>query len=363
MKFVKDFSDYKINEALGIAESTLFYVDIIKQKVMEEVMDYINDTTELNQKEIKHVSIPYRQLRRHVTNWEVYEEFPVSEILVDVEIVKKRKDRLKRMKFLVDVKEEIPFRVGGYASPFARGRERAATRIKDPVRMAVDHSLLIHMGIQVDYSDNFDPYIHERKLETQIESVILHELNHTYEYYNRKMGGAKNIDLALTYASTGENVMKRPKEIFEYWQYYFTDFIYMSEPHEIRAYVQESKSFIDKLDFESFKKTNTWRIAKYMQKYSYKEFLKKFDKVVEKHNPEYVGKMTDMLIKDFIKEYQKFVEEFQEIPSLTPDKLSYMTREEFFEYWEKIIREAGDKIVKNMMRLYAYKKNKEEELY
>ena len=40
MKFVKDFSDYKINEALGIAESTLFYVDIIKQKVMEDETAY-----------------------------------------------------------------------------------------------------------------------------------------------------------------------------------------------------------------------------------------------------------------------------------------------------------------------------------
>jgi hypothetical protein len=363
MKFVEDFNSYKLNEALGIAESTLFYVDIIKQKVMEEVIDYINDCITLNQKEVKQITIPYREIRRHVTNWEVYKEFPVSEILVDVEIVKKRKDLIKRMKFLTDVIEETPFKVGGYASPFARGRERAAARIKDPVRMTLDHSLLIHMGIEVEYSDNFDLYIHERKLETQIESVILHELNHTYEYYNRKLGGARNMDLALTYASTGKNVMRRPKVIFDYWQYYFTDFIYMSEPHEVRAYIQESKSFVDKLDFESFQKTTMWKVAKYMQEYSYKKFLTKFDRVVEKYNPEYVDKITDVLIKDFIKEYKKHVDEFKETPLIDPEKLSYMTREEFFEYWQNYIRKAGDKIVRGMYRLYAYKRNKEEELY
>lgn len=360
MKFVKGFNNYEINEALGIAEATLFYIDIIKQKVMEEFMDYINEHDEVNDKESSEISISYRELRRCITNWDAYKLFPLSEVLVDVNIVKK--NSINVFKFETTYKEQVPFRVSGYASNFARGRERAATRIKDPVRMNTDHSLLIHMGIDIQYSSLFDLHIHERKLETQIESLILHELNHIYEYYKRRVGGSKEVDLALTYASTGENVMKRPKKIFEFWQYYFTDFIYMSEPHEIRAYVQESKAYIDKLDFESFKKTNMWKVPKYMQEYSYKDFLAKFDKVVQKYNANYVDKMTDMLIKDFIKEYEKHLDEFHEEPYIDPDRLSYMTREEFFKYWEKVIRKAGDKIVRNMLRIYSFKKNKEQEL-
>lgn len=362
MKYIREFNNYKVNEALGIAEATLFYVNVIKSKILEEILDYMDTRPTLDSQEEMEVEIPFTKIRRYINDWTLYIDFPVSEIAVNLKMIKKRPNDVKLKDIDLDHLVQVPFKMGGYASPFARGREKAAARFKDPVKLNTDHSISIHMEIEFEYSANFRMDRHEEKLELKLESVILHELNHVYESYKRKSKGEKEIEYTGTWASIGSNRRRRPKIIFDYWQDNFSDYIYMSEPHEVRAYIQEAKAYVDKLDLFAFQRTSIWKMAKVMQEYDTDKFRKSLDKVVSNYNPEYVGKITDILVKDFIAEYKRLSLEFKEENAISPELLAKMNTDQFFSFWQKKIRKAGTTIVKKMLRLYTYKKDREEEL-
>jgi recombinational DNA repair ATPase RecF len=357
MTQINRFSEQKINEALGIAEATLFYVDLIKSRCIVEIIDYIGEEPDLNETREENIQFRYTDIKNFVTNWEVYQDYPVSEILIELLITKKNPEILKSVNKTTKRQEIVPFRVGGYASPFARGRERLASRLKDAIKINQDHTISIHLGIDFEFSSNLKLKKDEEKIELILESTILHELNHNFEFYKRKISGKKEIEYTGTYTAIGPNRMRRPKILFEYWQNHFTDYIYMSEPHEIRAYIQESKAYIDKIDFETFKKTNTWKVAKIMESFKYNNFLKGFDKLVYKYNPEYVELFTSTLIKDFKREYLRLSKEYREENTIKPEFINKLSDDQFFKFWEKRINKAGEIIVRKLMRLYSYKKD------
>ena len=276
---------------------------------------------------------------------EVYLDFPLSEIILTVELSKREMSE----KYLV----------GGYASPFARGREKQATRFKPEIKQAVDHSLSIHLGVEVIIGQNFKKINQDFEqfdrthLFKKIESVISHELNHLYEYYKRKMTGAKSIETSMTWASIGDNVYGVPDEIFDFWQSDFTDYIYESEKHEVNAQTQEAKSYVNRMNFEKFRKTNYWKKAKWMQNYSVNDFLIELRKKFESNGIP-ISKMKDMKT-NFVLEYDKLVRESKETPVITSDKLQKMTDEQFYNFFEKKIKESGTKLIRNYCRLFALK--------
>ena len=361
MNYLNRFKDH-INESLGIPESTLFYVDITKSGVFQEIIDFMDSYPLLNKKEEKEISIPYTNIRRFVTNWDLYKDFPVSQIIVNLCMIKKQPEDIQTIDLDTNRKSQNPFKIGGSAFPFAKGNERASTRIKDPIKLNVDHSLSIYIEIDFEYSSNFRKDRHDKKLEIKLESVISHELNHIYEFYKRKIKNEPEVEFATTVATMMDNKMRRPKKIWEFWQNNFTEYIYMAEPHEIRAYIQESKSYIDRRNFETFKKTRIWKTAKRMQNFSYIEFINKFNNIISEHNPEYVDKMIEALVKDFVQEYKKLSAEFKEKNIINPKKLEKMSYIEFLQFWENKIKEAGTILIKKMIRLYSYKKSKEENI-
>jgi len=349
-----------INESLGIPESTLFYIDVIKTNILPEVIDYIDSSPKLNDKMETEITIAYTNIKRFVTDWIVYQDFPVSEIIVDLKIVKVEPGKVLSNDIDTDEESRVPIKIGGSAMSFARGNERMASRIKNPIKLNVDHSLSIFIEIDIEYSSIFRKDKHSRKLEIKLESVIAHELNHVYEYYRRKLKGEKEIELTTTWASIGENRMRRPKVLWDFWQRSFADYIYQSEPHEIRAFIQESKSYVDRLDFDTFQKTRQWKVAKKMQTFDVNKFVENFNKIIFKYNPEYTDKIIEMLVKDFVREYKRLSIEFKENPLIKPEKLERMSYEEFLKFWEKRIRESGTILVKKLSRLYSYKRDKEE---
>ena len=85
MKRLNKFQSF--NEALGIATSTMFYVDKLTYICIEEFYNYIDRTRPLgpdaDDKESVNIRLNYRDISRLVPNSkkEVYDEFPLSEIL------------------------------------------------------------------------------------------------------------------------------------------------------------------------------------------------------------------------------------------------------------------------------------------
>jgi hypothetical protein len=354
MKRLDKFQSF--NEALGVATSTMFYADRLTYICIEEFYKYIDRTrplgSDVDDKDSVDIRLNYRDIARSLPSHKKSEHynFPLSEILITIDFSKRGENKIGGSSYMI----------GGYASPFAKGRERQATRFKDAVRQNVDHSLSIHMGIEMIYDSNFrkistDFYQFEKThLFKKVKSVIVHELNHIYEYYNRKIRGSKPISTSLTWASIGENIYDVPKPLFDFWQSDFTDYIYCSEKHEMNAQVQEAKTFVDLYTFERFRRTDLWKSAKFMQRWSFEEFKTDFSKksLNQGLDPEEsLNKMKDM----FCDEYIKLVSEWKEEPSLDPEKLKRMSVNSFFNFFQKRFEESGTKLVRNYCRLYALK--------
>jgi len=346
-----------IKESLGIADPTLFYCDILCDRTISEILDYINSDPSVINPQEKEIIFNYSTLRRYVTNWDVYSYFPVSEIRLSLSMVKRdpipNRADYKTRTFLMS-----PFIIGGAASPF--GRSKDSSKFKDPIKLNNDHSLSLPIDIIFEYNifltemDNSVSEYNVSRIYKKLNSVVLHELNHMYEFYKRKMYGSKDIKHAITWTTLSENNFKRPKVIWNYWQYFFTDFIYMAEPHEVRAQIQEAKAYIDKNTFEQFKKERTWIIIKTMENFSYKDFLISLEKFIIKYNPIYKTNMIENLVSDFKKDYRRVCLEINEQPFISHEKLDKMTTDEFFQYWENKIRSSGRKLVRGVLRIYAH---------
>jgi len=355
MKRLNKFQSF--NEALGIARSTMFYVDKLTYICIQEFYKYIDRTrplgTDADDNDSVNIRLSYREISRLVPNFkkEEYDEFPLSEILLTLDFTKRGENKIGGSGYLI----------GGYASPFARGREKQATRFKDAIRQNVDHSLSIHLGIQMIYDSNFKKIspdfeqFERTHLFKKVKSVITHELNHLYEYYKRKLYGSKSISTSLTWTSIGEeNIYDVPESIFNFWQSQFTDYIYNSEKHEINAQVQEAKTFVDLYSFERFRRHGLWKFAKDMQRWSYDEFKTNFSKKTLDNGlepQETLEKMKNV----FCDEYIKLATDWKEEPSLNPQKIKGMSIDTFFKFFQKRFEESGTKLVRNYCRLYALK--------
>ncbi len=355
-----------INEALGVAKSTTFYTKRLTKMVIDEFYDFVDDAKTLgkgaSEPYVGDKALSYYQIKNLIpsTDRDVYLDFPVSEILVSVIIEKKdREEMLDSDGF------EVPYLIGGYASPFAKGREKYATRFKPSIRQKVDHSLSIHLTIEINYGNKFrkistsHPQFENTHLFKKVESVILHELNHLYEFYKRRLSGSSSIGTSLTWASIGEDIYKDlPKDVIKYWQDEFTTYIYAAEKHELNAQVQEMKAYSDKMNFDKFRRLFQYKQAKDMQSWNYEEFLNEMTNRLDKHK--LTISIVDIMKEQFILEYEKNLKELDEIPKIDPVKLRKMSTEKFFKFFEKIIKEAGETLIRGYCRLYALKEIKKE---
>jgi hypothetical protein len=344
------------NEALGVAEPTQFYINKLTYLSISEFYKYVDATrdlgTDVSHSESIDVRLGYRQLASLIPKYKKseYDSFPLSEILITFDFKKNGENNIGNSGYMI----------GGYASPFAKGREKQATRFKDAIRQNVNHTLSIHLGIEMVYDSSFRKIsmsfnqFENTHLFKKVESVISHELNHLYEYYNRKIYGRKQINTSLTWASIGENVYGVQKELFDFWQSDFTEFIYCSENHEMNAQVQEAKTFVDRYDFSKFRRTPAWKSAKKMQSWTYEEFKTDFNKKALDNalDPqETLEKMKNI----FCEEYLKLTNELKEEPSLDPEYLNNLSLDKFYLFFEKRFKESGTKLIKNYCRLFALK--------
>jgi uncharacterized protein YutE (UPF0331/DUF86 family)/predicted Zn-dependent protease with MMP-like domain len=356
---IKDFNSY-INEALGIADPTLFCVDISVNRIFAEILDIIDSDPEEEKTQVKEIVINYSDIKGYVDDWNKWKLFPVSEIKVDLQVTKKPMKEVEKLKPGSDEEyHSVPFRMGAYASPFAKGREKMATRFKDQIKFSVDHTLSIHFGIDLDYSDllsyskNREKY--EEDLNDTLENILLHEINHLYEYYSRKMRGRGEMETTLTYIAVGDNVHRRPKAAWKYWSNFLLYYIYMAEPHEIRAYTQECKSLVKNLKFKEFKEHKMYKEVESMKNFDEEKFVERFRQIISRVNPDNPNKTISLFISDFKKDYRKILAEYKEKGRLSPGALDRMSDTQFLRYWGKKIREAGKILQRRILRLYSYK--------
>ena len=373
-----NFKNFKvINEKAGVADATLFYVDPISNKVWDEFLNYYQSDN--SEKLEKNITITYNKIRPNITDKVTYSLFPVVSIELNVlfkklstnEFSKKYKYNIERRKKLG---EKLTHTVGGFAVNFGHRNWSGYSRMTNPVRKASDHGLIIYCGVSIDLSPSFNinDSNSKNRIKDQIEETIWHELNHLYEYYNRVLSGSGSISSrgpSSSITSADVNKWGIPTDIYNFWTYGFTYYLYTSEPHELNAQVQEAGYSTNKYGFSKLQKTDPWKTAIHMQNFNAKSFITGLEEEINKYllskgekelNNNSARPIKERLKNMWIQQYEKFLKEYGEEPTIPLSVLKKMNCDQFAEYFQKRINDAGIYLKKKLSKLYIISPNDEE---
>ena len=376
---INNFKKNQLNEKSGVAEATLFYVDPIVSKAWNEFLEFCQDEKDDELEEDYHLS--YTRLKPFITDKITYVLFPVVGIDLNLSIKKMSNSQFeKKYRYIMNRRKKegktLTYAVGGYAVNFGHRNWSGYSRMANPVREVSDHGIILYCGVSIDMSEEFDLNSVKNKIQDEIEEVIWHELNHLYEYYQRVLSTRGKITQrgpqhAITAADT--NRWGIPKEIYDQWVYGFSYFLYSSEPHELRAVVQEAAYWVTKYGFNSIQNTGAWFVAKKMENFSADEFLKALDDEIDKYLAS-KSEETTALRKGFlshpikerlknmwIQQYRKSLETYKEQPTVPVDKLSKMTCEEFVRFFEIRINSSGEYLRKKLTKLWQIRRDDDNE--
>ena len=251
---ILNFKEFSLNEKLGVADATLYYIDTVYNKVWEEFRKFHSSGEKELEKDLR---IGYRSFYRKITDRETYSKFPVVGITLTLDFKKLTPEKFHK-KYKSAASKKKKHVVGGWANRFGHKNWSGYSKIKEPIKQVTDHGIIVDLGIEVHVASDFNIGTYWKKLTDDIYETIWHELNHSYEYYNRVKSGAGPIwarspRLAVTYADC--NKWNITKTIYDYWSGYFTYYLYASEPYELNAQVQEAGYFVSKYGIKSLYKT------------------------------------------------------------------------------------------------------------
>ena len=353
------FKQFSLNEKLGIADATIFYVDAIFDKTLEEFKKF-NSSDEKHLHNV--VDIPYRNFSKKITDRDLYAKFPVVDISLDLEFKKLNTEIFNKI-YKTAAKRRKKHTIGGYSMKFGNKNWSGYSRIKEPIKSITDHGISIVIGIEVYISEDFNIGTYHNKLIDDINECVWHELNHSYEYYQRYLSGSGSIlkrapGVAVTYADN--NKWNLTKSIYDYWSDNFILYLYTSEPYELNAQIQEAGFYVTKYGFDSLKKTMVWKYADVMEKFDADKFMEGLISKIKKEGKD-VKTTTENLKKMWLGEYRKTLKEFDEEPTINDKLVAHLDCEGFVKLIGRRLNRAGQYLKKKLDKLYALDQKQIEE--
>lgn len=348
MKYLKEFRLY---EAVGLARPSLIYVDLILEEFKTR-FDKFLETDEIKRESFRSI-FSENDLSSAIQHSDWY-KMPVSSMNVEFIF-----HRMSNSKFKSLYGEDKTHTTLGSCYPISAKPDRLSFISKE-----INDIQSIHLKIDIGVilNEDFKDY---DLLIVEIESTLLHELNHSYENIKRKENNKGDISVDLTYAFD-VNRSKIKKEIWDVWSTGIGYYLYYSESHEVNAVVQEAWSYVKRYEFdEMIKKCPSWISADEMVKFKSSVFL---ENLTNKINSIYDGKVDPIILMNRLKNGlaneminiredsdQEDSIQLVDKPSIIGKKIKDMSLDKFLKYIEKRINLSGQKIKKKILKLYSLK--------
>ena len=345
MKYLKP---YKIFEASGVAEATLIY----NQFLLDEFNKYCDIALESGDKNYSHTQEYSQEDLTQFIQSPLWPKYPVSSMSVTYTLVTMTDEAFnKRFPSASIVKNHTCtgacYNIG----------EEAGSAIKPAIDDRSDITLHLVLEIGAIISESFND---REGLSVEIESSITHELNHGYEGWNRMKRGKGQLSTDVTFA-LDVNRAKIKKDIWKIWYDEIGFYIYWSELHEINAMVQDAWPYVKRYDVDEMKsKTPSWRFSTKMKDFKASEFKQRMtDKILSFYPNTDVDMMLKRIKNGFANQLIKYREDSitrnEDKPTLSGEAVRAMSVDKFLSFIEKRINRAGQKIQKNIIRLYSLK--------
>lgn len=188
-------------------------------------------------------------------------------------------------------------------------------------------------------------------LYRELRATISHELAHLHEFYQRHIKGRGGQTFSLSWA--GAKNYNIPKTIWKFW-YRFHYLVYISEPYEQNAVVQEAYEYVKSMSLDEFKRTTIWEGTQKMKNFSWEAHYRTILDAIDEVSPHLKDSILTRLKNWFVKDYKqletketntklyKDIESIQDVPSL-------------MKLFERRINQAGRDMERKLLRLFSLK--------
>ena len=349
-----------ISEKAGVSLPSIQYSDAICDFTLKEFYSFLRSG---KKSESKIHEIPQEAIKQGMGTEEDFKAFPVVNIRIELIFNK----NLSKEEF-VDFSEGKDHMVGGAAYSFGHKNWKGYSRKAKTDMKELSYGIDLLMGLEILVPTDYQPETDRETLRDSVMEAIYHEMNHLYEFYMR-LQNQKGLPLwkrspsvSVTYSDA--NAWKIPRDIYNLWKEEFTYYLYLSEPHEIRAQSQEAAYHVMKYGFDKIFKTTAWKYAKEMENFRSEDFLKKLDGKIEAYTKEkgpektalYSGILSlplkERLKQMWLSEYSKAVDEAKERPRIDIEKMRRKDCEYFVSHMQARINSAGERLKRNLGRLF-----------
>lgn len=337
------FNDFINEEVLGVSLPSVSYSKLVYEKVLSNFLTFVNG---VEQKIHNKIAISKFEINTKIKdkNRKYLSDYPICKFEIDLKFIKSKEGDT--------VRNHRHFIKNGYlvsAGVYNFGKTEGDSRL-------LNNEIIFKMYVDITIDPNkfkiLDGSYVSEEFKNDLESTIWHELNHNYELWSKmkKNKSVKSLPVSVTWSD--KNSWGVPKEVFKQWNREFVFFIYTSEPHEIRAFIQEIGFYINKkhkIDTENL----SYQYILKMKEFSPKVFIEHMKKTIF----ESVGTEVDYqyilerLKNMWISNYKQQLKNNLEMDKIRIEKIEKMNAEDFIIFFGKRINKAGDHMFRKVHKM------------
>ena len=343
---MKHLKSYQLFEAHGVAESTLIY----NQFLLDDFNKYCDIALKTGDKNYSHTQEYTQEDLSQFIQSDVWSKYPISSMEVTYTLkTMTDEDYIKR--FPTAKKRYIG--TGACYNIDEEGGSSIKPAIDD--RSDVTIHLVLEIGAVIS-----DALTDRDGLSLEVESSITHELNHGYEAWNRMKKGKGQVSTDVTWA-LDVNRSKIRKDIWKIWYDEIGYYVYWSELHEINAMTQDAYPYVKRYDIEELKeKSPSWIFATKMKKFDASDFKQRMiDKILSVYPDADVdimlGRIKNGFANELIQRREQSISRKEDRPTLSGEVIKSMSIDKFLNFIQKRINRAGNRIQRNITKLYSLK--------
>ena len=331
-----------LKEDRGVSRITSIYSNIVYDAIDQYVDEMIADRK--NQKQIIIIEPSY--IQENISGFEDdFLDYPVQKITINLSLINGK----------VPLSHPQGFDTSGAMYPFGKKKDgmsyitkRYDVNFSEKIldELSVVTELVMDLTIILDNKRFKMKEIPELKLE--LMSVIIHELNHGYEFWRRYQN---NIDADLKYALSNIELSKKPftKKVYNKINK-FLYYLYWSLPYEQNAKVQELYPYVLKYDVNELVNLTQFKNVKNMIGFNADTFYNELVSLIPNRQ---MDKVLGNTLKEFIKSYKKSHKQMEEV--LSDEVVNKNNIKDIFKYYQKDINGAGENMRRKILRLYSLK--------
>lgn len=375
-----------LNEISGIAVATAPYTKAVfnrVQKEMKHFFDNVFDEEYLKTVQSfrkggylpgpdhqKSINLPYRYLVPYITDKD-FQDFPVVQINVDLTFRYVTSDSPKGNQFTVEggawplfvsklgQDTVYGYRVKPELFPVSKKRVQSVNRA---VVASIDFDIIVYQDFEITNLP---------LLEREIYSVIFHEMMHVYEQYKNKALDVRSMKPGSNKPRSRAQTSKThlgsakmvgvPKEIQNAVRA-LLQLYYVSLPNEVQAMTQEMYPYVMDIELKDFfNDTYQGQVIKGLQEFDKDSFydvlkeeaVKYFERVGQEPTEVKINSFFEAVRKSLIAKYIRTSDQNHLV--IDNKFVNKKTLKDLIDYMSVQIKRAGERLHKNVGRLYSLK--------